>query len=132
MRVLVVDDEPVSRKLLKGLLSDFFECEAVESGGEAIAAFKRAWENWAPFDIITLDISMPDMDGKEVLKTIRAIENGKNVPKGKQVKILMASGNVDKNTIITCVQMGCDDYIAGGGNVFCDRFITTIFGELYN
>jgi HD-like signal output (HDOD) protein/FixJ family two-component response regulator len=112
MKILVVDDDPVTRALLKKMLSDFAECEAAENGTDAITAFKKERENGRPFDIITLDISMPDMDGKEVLQKIRAIEGETDVPKGTRVKILMASSNVDKNTILTCVQMGCDNYIA--------------------
>ena len=95
MKILIVDDDPVSRKLLEKQMSDFAECEAAETGKEAISAYKSGWENWVPFDLITLDISMPDIDGKEVLKTIRTIEYEKNIPKSKQVKILIATANAD-------------------------------------
>jgi HD-like signal output (HDOD) protein len=52
------------------------------------------------------------MDGKKVLQSIRAIENEKKVPKDKRAKILMSSSQKDRETILTCVQMGCDDYIS--------------------
>jgi len=87
------------------------ECEAVESGSAAIAAFKKAWETWMPFDLITLDITMPEMDGTEVLYAIREIEKEKKIPIEKQVKILMATSHSDKDTVITSIQAGCDDYI---------------------
>ncbi len=67
MKTLIVDDERVSRAKMKKILESFGECEAVDSGKAAIDYFKRARENRAPFDQITLDIAMPDMDGTEVL-----------------------------------------------------------------
>ncbi|MGD9157558.1 MAG: HDOD domain-containing protein [Desulfobacteraceae bacterium] len=112
MKILIVDDDPVSRELLKKHFSEFSECEFAENGVRALDVYKQGWENWAPFDLMTLDISMPDMDGKEVLQTIRTIENEKKVPRDKRAKILMTSGQADKQTILTCVRMGCDDYIS--------------------
>ncbi len=112
MKILIVDDEPVSRQILIKMLSEFAECESAENGIQALAAYKKGWEDWAPFDLMTLDITMPDMDGRKVLQTIRTIENEKKVPRGKRLKILMTSAHVDKETIITCVKMGCDDYIS--------------------
>jgi two-component system chemotaxis response regulator CheY len=111
VKTLVVDDELVSRKKLQKIMEGLGECEAVESGTAAIAAFKKAWESWAPFDLITLDIAMPEMVGTEVLYTIREIEKEKNIPKEKQVKILMVTVLSDKDTVITSIQAECDDYI---------------------
>lgn len=111
IKVLVVDDELVSRNKMRKIMESFGECEAVESGDAAVIAFKKAWENWAPFNLITLDIAMPEMDGTEVLYEIRKIEKGKNVPRGKRVKIIMVTSHSDKDSIVTCVQAGCDDYI---------------------
>ena len=111
MKTLVVDDELVSRKKMQRIMDDFTECEAVESGSAAIAAFQKALENGMPFDLITLDVLMPKMDGTEALYIIREIEKEKKIPKEKQVKILMVTSHSDKDTIITCIQAGCDDYI---------------------
>lgn len=111
MKILVVDDELVSRKKMQVIMEGIGECKAVESGAEAVAAFKSAWESWAPFDLITLDIVMPDMDGTEVLADIRQIETERNIPKDKKVTIFMVTSQSEKDTIITCVQAGCDDFI---------------------
>ncbi len=111
MKTLVVDDELVSRKKMQKIMDGFSECEAVESGSAAIAAFQKALENGMPFDLITLDVLMPKMDGTEVLYTIREIEKEKKIPKEKQVKILMVTSHSDKDTFITSIQAGCDDYI---------------------
>lgn len=111
MKILVVDDEIVSRKMMQKIMDPLGECELVESGREAIEAFKKASENLAPFDLMALDIAMPEMDGTEVLNTIREIEREKNIPKEKQIKILMVTGHSDKDTIVTCIQAECDDYI---------------------
>ncbi len=112
MKILVVDDEPVSRQYLMKILSEFAECESVPNGMQALTAYKKGWEDWAPFDLMTLDVAMPDMDGKKVLQAVRSLENEKKVPKDKKIKILVTSAHADKETIISCAQMGCDDYIS--------------------
>jgi len=87
------------------------ECVAVESGQAALKEFKKAWENLVPFDLITLDVSMPKMDGTEVLYEVREIEKIKKIPKEKLAKILMVTSHSDKGTIFTCIQAQCNDYI---------------------
>ena len=111
MRLLVVDDDEKNRKLMSKIVADFGECETAESGQEAISAFKNAWENWRPFSIIFLDIMMPEMDGREVLHQIRHIEKEKKVSEQHQAKIIMVSGMSEKETVLKCLQEGCDEFI---------------------
>ncbi|MBW2015259.1 MAG: response regulator, partial [Deltaproteobacteria bacterium] len=111
MKILVVDDDPVSRRMVEHILRDMGECEVVGSGTEAVFSFKRAFERGAPFDAVTLDISMPKMDGRMVLHTIREMEKNLGVPQERRSKILMVTAHADKETVIKCVKMGCDDYI---------------------
>jgi two-component system, chemotaxis family, chemotaxis protein CheY len=111
MKTLIVDDEPVSRMFLERIMSEFGECVAVSSGAEAIAAFKNAWDLWAPFGLIMLDITMPIMDGTEILFVIRQIEIAKHVPPENRVKIIMTTARSDKSTVATSIQAGCDGYL---------------------
>jgi len=111
MKVLIVDDQQVSRKKIQKIMESFAECKAVNGGQAAVDAFKNAWKSSIPYDLITLDVSMPDMDGTEVLYNIRELEKEKNIPKEKRVKILMITSSADKDTVITCIQAGCDDYL---------------------
>jgi len=111
VKTLVVDDEAVSRKMLERIMRSFGDCMAVNSGAEAIVAFEAAWHNWAPFDLVTLDVSMPDMLGIDVLKRIRHLEDTKQVPPEKRVKIIMVTAHSDKDTVIAAIQAGCNDYL---------------------
>jgi two-component system chemotaxis response regulator CheY len=111
MKILVVDDELVSRKKMLKIMESFGECVAAESGKEALEAMALALNNNTTFDLITLDISMPDMDGTEVLSKIRLLEEAKDFPKEKKAKVIMVTSQSDKNTIITCIKAGCDSYI---------------------
>lgn len=111
MRVLVVDDELVSRKKMEKIMTAFGECVAVDSGQAALEAFIATIENGEFFDLITLDISMPQMDGTEVLYEMRRIEQERSIPKERQPKVVMVTAQNDKDTVITCIQAGCDSYI---------------------
>ena len=106
MRILVVDDEIVSRKKMQIIMEGFGECEAVESGTAALGVFEKAWENLAPFDLISLDISMPDMDGTEVLYEIRKKEKGRKVSKEQQAKVMMVTSHSDKDTVSPVCRQG--------------------------
>lgn len=66
-RILVVDDELINRKVLEGLLKSFgFDCFSAESGKAALEILD------ASFDLMLLDIMMPDMDGFSVARAVRA------------------------------------------------------------
>ncbi len=111
MKILIVDDELVSRTKMETIISDFALCTAVDSGSAAVTAFEKALRDNKPFNIILLDINMPEMDGTETLFKIREIENKTTPPKEKQTIIIMVTSHSDKDNIITCIQAGCNDYV---------------------
>ena len=130
MKSLIVDDESASRKKMRKILSAFGECEAVDNGNAAVTSFVQAWERWTPFDLMTLDVSMPEMDGIQVLNRIRSIEKEKNVKKEKRVKIVMVSSHLCKDVVMSCIKAECDDFVVkpfDKGNLIAkiDEFFTT-------
>jgi putative nucleotidyltransferase with HDIG domain len=111
MKILVVDDEIVSRMLMKKIMESFGRCTEADSGQRALALFHESEETGAPFDLITMDISMPEMDGTQALQKIREFEETNNVPMESRMKVFMVTAHSDKNTIISCLKSGCNDYI---------------------
>ncbi|MFH1156105.1 MAG: response regulator [Pseudomonadota bacterium] len=111
MRILVVDDENVSRQKMVKILLAHGECDAVDSGTTAVSVFSLALEEKKPFDLIALDIAMPDMDGTEVLTRIRTLEKEKRIPVKNRVKVLMVTALADQETIVKSIKSGCNDYI---------------------
>ncbi len=111
MKILIVDDELVSRKKMEKIMGNFGECEVAENGQWATAAFKTAYQSGTPFDLVTLDVEMPGKDGTEVLFELREIEEEFVVPRHLQAKVLMVTAHSDKDTVITSIQAGCDDYV---------------------
>ncbi len=111
IKTLIVDDDFISRSKMEAIMESYGECIVAENGKEALAFFLVNLEGDKPFDIITLDITMPDMDGTEVLFNIRDIESNHNIVKENQVKIIMVSSHSDKGHYMTCLQAGCDEYI---------------------
>jgi two-component system, chemotaxis family, chemotaxis protein CheY len=111
MKILVVDDEIVSRDKLNRIMRCFGTCQDVSNGEEAIQAFCTAWEKRQPFELVMLDISMEGIDGLAVLKKIREFEKEKKTPPEKRVKITMVTAESVSTTITACIQSGCDGYI---------------------
>jgi two-component system chemotaxis response regulator CheY len=111
MRILVVDDDGPNRKLLMDIASQMGECEGVDGGQEALSAFKKAWEDWRPFDLIFLDVLMPDMDGRQVLLKIRKIEKDKKISEQHQVRVIMVTGVSEEETVIDCLKNGCNEFL---------------------
>ncbi len=111
MKILVVDDEFISRKMMEKIIEKLGDCQSVDSGGAALDAFNDAWNAGLPYDLIFLDISMPDMSGVDVLKNIRHIEKNKKLLKNMQVQILMMTAHSDKENVMECIELGCNSYI---------------------
>lgn len=108
MRILVVEDDFVSRKLLEKILSDFGKCETAVNGREAIEAYESAIENQTQYDLICLDIMMPELDGREVLKLIRTYEKENSLI--KHTHIIMTSALEDER-LLDKVRAECDAII---------------------
>jgi two-component system chemotaxis response regulator CheY len=111
MRILVVDDESVCRKVLRKALEAFGPCEEAVNGREATAAFKKAWDESSPFDLLRLDFSMPEMDGREVIHQIRRLEKEMKVPNQGQTKIVMLTSHSEEDKVLACLRAGCNDFI---------------------
>ncbi|MEW6266798.1 MAG: response regulator [Thermodesulfobacteriota bacterium] len=111
MRILIVDDETVSRGKLTAILEDLGECRAVENGKQALAAFQTAWDNMEPFDLICLDVSMPEMDGREALIGIREAESRLELSPWSKTKVVMVTAQADQESVLDFLRAGCNDYI---------------------
>ncbi|MGD9310019.1 MAG: response regulator [Desulfosarcina sp.] len=111
MKVLVVDDELVSRKKMKKIMQAYGDCQAVDSGTAAIKAYTEALLANEHFGLITLDVSMSDMPGIQVLSTIRTVERSNDIPKEARVKVLMVTALADQATVLASIEAGCDDYL---------------------
>lgn len=108
MRILVVDDEVVGREKLGLLLSAYGDYESAENGEKALEMFKHARDEGRPYDLITMDIEMPVMSGREAIAQMRAIEE---MSPGSRAKILMVTVTTDVRTVICSFKNGCDGYI---------------------
>jgi len=111
MRILIVEDEAISREKLLAIFGNYGYCYGASSGSEAIERYIEASREKKPFDIITLDISLGDMSGMDILIDIRHKEEQMKLPEAKQVRIIMVSSHQDQNHINTCFTAGCNSYL---------------------
>jgi two-component system chemotaxis response regulator CheY len=125
--VLVVDDDFVNRKLLVESLKELADCDTAAGGKEAIAAYELALENGKPYDVILLDIAMPEVNGIEVLKFIRNKETTMGVLFGHGVPVIMTTAF--REPFLEAFNKGCDDYIVKP--VMPDVLIKKIQEKLY-
>jgi len=108
MRTLIVDSDPADCKLLQPILADFGECRTAHSGNEAITVVRKALSDGEPFELITIDIALSDMDGTEALFEIRDMEEEWE---REGAVIIMAATLADRAAIATAYSAGCDDYV---------------------
>lgn len=108
VRILIAEDDMVSRKLLWKVLAEYGECDLVINGMEAIDAFLMAIKDKEPYDLVCLDIMMPRVDGIQVLKTIRELELQYNMK--KKAKVVMTTALAETEVVDDAFQKGADAY----------------------
>lgn len=112
MRILIVEDDFIGRKILHRMLMDYGDCDIAVDGQEAIRAFDLAWEAGVPYDVMFLDIMMPNMSGHDALKIIREKERERQVSPAREVKVIMTSALDDvKNVTGAFFQGGASGYL---------------------
>jgi two-component system chemotaxis response regulator CheY len=106
-----VEDDFASRLLLQTFLSRYGECHIAVNGREAVDAFRSASERGQPYDLICMDIMMPEMDGREAVRQIRAMEVARGILSTDGAKIFMTTTVSDIKEVILCFKELCDAYL---------------------
>lgn len=101
-RLLVVDDNEANRDMLSRRLQHMGYTVATAGGGRQALDMLRS----APFDILLLDILMPEMDGYQVLEEIKADTALSHLP------VIVLSASDDVASIVRCVEMGAEDHLS--------------------
>ncbi len=102
MSILVVDDFPTMRRIVRSLLKElgFTNVEEAEDGQDALNKLKAGG-----FQFVVSDWNMPNLDGLEMLKQIRADDGLKHLP------VLMVTAEAKKENIIAAAQAGASGYV---------------------
>ena len=112
MKILIAEDDFTCRLIMQRLLEPYAQCDVVINGKEALSAFTGGHAQGKPYELILLDVMMPEMDGQKVVKNIRKIEEeewGIIYPKG--IKIIMTTYLDDTHNMMTAFKSLCDDYL---------------------
>jgi len=101
-RILVVDDAPVSLKLLAQLFKDEFQVLTAADGASALALCRA---DPMP-DLLLMDVLMPGMDGFEVIRRLQAR------PETAQIPVIFITGNTDEDTRLKGMELGAVDFVS--------------------
>ncbi|TIH13385.1 response regulator [Marinifilum sp. JC120] len=91
MRVLIVDDDFYCRNMLHEIMKPYAQCDIAVNGEEAVFAFKKGLESGNAYDLVCLDLVMPEMDGQQALREIRSIEKDFKVENDGAVKVIVTT-----------------------------------------
>ena len=111
MKSLIVEDDFTSRLLLQTFLARYGECHTAANGDEAISAFQLASSQTSEYDLVCVDILMPGLNGKEVVKRVRDLEERRGVLSSQGVKIIMTTGLNDTREVFHSFKVLCDAYM---------------------
>jgi two-component system chemotaxis response regulator CheY len=111
MKTLIVEDDFTSRLLLQELLRGYGPSHVAVNGKEAVAAVTAALDASEPYELVCLDVMMPEMDGQQALKEIRALEAARGRDCGRGARILMTTALHDKENVMTALREQCDGYL---------------------
>jgi len=111
LKILITEDDFASRKAIQMYLSPHGVCDVAVNGFETVEAYKGALLAGEPYDLICLDILMPEMNGHEALKAIRQMEREQEVDPSNLVKVIMTTSKDSATDIAEAFGTGCDAYV---------------------
>jgi len=111
MNILIVDDNPTSRLLLHEIMKPYGKVKTVVNGIEAIEEIIIGIGNNDTYDLVCLDIMMPEMDGQTALRHIRKAEENAGIFSDIGIKIIMTTALNDFQNIQSAYSGLCDGYL---------------------
>lgn len=111
MNILIIEDDITSGKVLSRILQRYGTVTIATDGRQGLDGFKDALNNKTPYDLIFLDIMMPEIDGQEVLKEIRKTEEMLGIFGLDGVKVIMTTALDDNKNIMQAFRSQCEGYL---------------------
>jgi len=111
MKALIVEDNFVNRMLMNEFLKNYGQVDIAVNGNEALEAVHAALEAGTPYDLICLDIMMPEMDGQTALGHIRDLEEARGVISTNGAKVIMTTSMSDVKNSMSAFHNLCDAYL---------------------
>lgn len=108
MKILIIDDEMAALTKMKVLLSPYGECTLATKGPQALQLCQEAIASQSPFELITIDIHLGEVDGNELLEKISQLESKEQVPAA--TKIMVTAQGTAENLVLAHAK-GCDAFI---------------------
>jgi len=111
MKTLIVEDDFTSRLLLQEFLKSYGPSHIAVNGNEAVEAVRLALEASERYDLICLDIMMPELDGQAALKRIRDLEKAKGIWSTSGSKVVMTTALGDMKSVARAFEGFADAYL---------------------
>ncbi len=111
MKTLISEDDFISRVLLQEILKTYGPIHIAVNGREAVEAVRLALEAGEHYDLICMDIMMPEMDGHEAVRTIRDLEEARGIVSSEGAKIIMVTALADLKNAMAAFHSLCDVYL---------------------
>ena len=111
LRILIVEDDLACRLLLQTFLARYGECHVALNGKEAVEAFRTAFARGSSYDLVCMDIMMPEMDGREAVRQIRAFEEDRGIRSPYGATIFMTTTVQEIREVFQCFRELCDAYL---------------------
>ncbi len=93
------------------MLQEYCDCTFANDGNRGLDLFQQAFEQNQPYQLVTLDIQMPDKDGHETLTAIRNYEEKNGIKGLDGVKIIMITSQHHSSHIFSAFREGCEAYV---------------------
>jgi two-component system, chemotaxis family, chemotaxis protein CheY len=106
MKTLIVEDDFISRRIITQMLAPYGHCDIATDGEEALLAFKLGLTEGAPYDLICMDIMMPNLNGQDALKLIRYLEKESGITEAQGVKVVMTSAKEGPRDVVEAMYQG--------------------------
>jgi two-component system, chemotaxis family, chemotaxis protein CheY len=111
-RFLIVDDDTVSQETLREMLSSYGSCNVAVDGTEAVDAVRAALDAGEPYDLVCLDILMPNTGGHDALRAIRRLEAERGIAGSDGVRVIMTTALRDSRHCLQAFREGCESYMS--------------------
>lgn len=100
MKCLIVEDDQVSSRVLEKMICRYGCSDLVANGQQALEQFRLAHDSNRPYDLVLMDIMMPEIDGLRAVLAIREMESLAGIPRAQGVKIIMTTALDDPRTVM--------------------------------